>query len=576
MQAMRPLSPYLSCNSFPASLITISLLFFCSLILFIWGVSAQEVIGFDSRFYLFAREMWQHGSSWFPMSYQQPYPDYPASSTFIIYLFSQLFGGINKWVAVLPSAMLAAATLVITYLIGSLHNKHWGFCAALFMLLTTEFVKSARAISLDMYPTFITALCFYLLYSADIHPAGIHPRDKENKPQRINWIYLLLIVSFVFRGPIGLVMPAGLMSCYYLINKNIKQFFVSGFIAFILLCVCTTLLLMLAYHVGGSMFVQEVLRMEILGRMGSDYLPHYFYFTNSFASYALAYPIAVFVLLGLIFYGGIYFVPYFNVYKFRQNYLGEMKLLLPLLGWAAVILLGMSIPGDKKVRYILPMMPAIALLAAYPFVAPSSLAYFALLRSGMRRILLFFPLMLLVLAVATKLYLKKHNLYFAIHFTESLIIFSLMQIINLIACYFYLNSFNIKEKIFFTTAAISFITATVLIIEPILLQIDKARDFVMAIETQRVQQHAQLAFYREGRDGLPIKYLANMPASEQPIFIANEKELVAYSGNAYFITSQSYYDELSKGAAARFRVTAQDTMGHVSVVALVKKQEKSQ
>lgn len=38
-----------------------------------------------------------------------------------------------------------------------------------------------------------------------------------------------------------------------------------------------------------------------------------------------------------------------------------------LIAWTLVIMIGMSIPDDKKARYILAMAPAIALIAAYPF-----------------------------------------------------------------------------------------------------------------------------------------------------------------------------------------------------------------
>ena len=33
-----------------------------------------EIIRFESRFYLFALEMWRHGISWFPTSYTIPIP----------------------------------------------------------------------------------------------------------------------------------------------------------------------------------------------------------------------------------------------------------------------------------------------------------------------------------------------------------------------------------------------------------------------------------------------------------------------------------------------------------------------
>ena len=80
-------------------------LFFFSLFLFTWGLSSQEVIGFDSRFYLFAQEMSRNGLSWFPTTYDHPYPDYPASAILLIYLLGDLFGTLNKFIAVLPDRL---------------------------------------------------------------------------------------------------------------------------------------------------------------------------------------------------------------------------------------------------------------------------------------------------------------------------------------------------------------------------------------------------------------------------------------------------------------------------------------
>src|SRR3989344_2953414 len=101
---------------------------FClGLLVFTIGLSNQEIIRFEARFYLFAVEMWRHGLTWFPTTYQQPYPDYPVTGTLFIYLFSKLFGNLNKLTAVLPSAIASAMVLATTYLIGALHSRRWGF-----------------------------------------------------------------------------------------------------------------------------------------------------------------------------------------------------------------------------------------------------------------------------------------------------------------------------------------------------------------------------------------------------------------------------------------------------------------
>jgi 4-amino-4-deoxy-L-arabinose transferase-like glycosyltransferase len=328
------------------SRLTIVSLFLLSLFLFTWGLVTQEITSFDSRFYLFAKEMWRNGISWFPTTYGQPYPDYPVTSTLLIYLSAKLFGGLNKLTAVLPSAIAAAWTVTLTYRIGALRDRFWGLAAVCFTLITLMFLKSARGISLDMYPAMITTWCFYLVYANEMKPS-----------RHVRWIYLLLAVSFAFRGPIGLVMPAGVVCSYYFLNRDWKKLILFGISALIILAACTAALFFAAYHAGGTPFLQDVIRMQVAGRIDNPYLPIYFYFTNSLGNYALSYPLALIALVVLTISG------FFS----RLKKSVDAALLLKLLGWTVIILIGMSIPGDKKARYILPMVPAIALIAAYPF-----------------------------------------------------------------------------------------------------------------------------------------------------------------------------------------------------------------
>lgn len=144
-------------------------LFLFTLLLFTYGIASQEVIGFESRFYLFALEMWQRGFTWFPTTYQQPYADYPVGYTFLIYLAANIAGELNKLIAILPSAITAALTVTMTYQIGKLHDKNWGIMAAGLLILTFTFFKSARTLSLDIFPVFITTTCFYIAYLAQLN-----------------------------------------------------------------------------------------------------------------------------------------------------------------------------------------------------------------------------------------------------------------------------------------------------------------------------------------------------------------------------------------------------------------------
>jgi hypothetical protein len=522
-------------------------LFFISLIFFTYGLSAQEITSFDSRFYLFAKEMLSHGVSWFPTTYGQPYPDYPATSTVLIYLLSKV-GGLNKLIAVLPSAIAAAFTVVVTYLIGALRDKTWGLYAVCWLFLTFTFFKEARSISLDMYPTLAAALCFYLAYSADF----------LNKPARTFWIYPLLIFSFLFRGPIGLVIPTGVVCAYYLLDKQFKKMVITGIIASVLLLVCTLLLLQAAYATGGTAFVQDVLRMQVMGRINNHYLPIYFYFTDSLASYALSYPCALVVAMGMG-----------SVVLRSSDRSSDLPFLLKLLAWALIVLIGMSIPGDKKVRYVLAMSPAIALLAAYPLVERFQ-AHFIFLQSVILGVFLFLPSLFALAVEFIYYHVAPHLPDVSLPYLPLVSILLILQAIGLYATYYYANQTANRQTTILAIASVSFVIAYIQLVEPLEIYFDRAREFVTAVESLRQKAHAQLVFYKEKPDSTPIKYLVNKQSTDTPIFIDTPESLSSYPKPAFFVTSESYFMSLPKPIMKKMHIVARDRIGHVVVIVFAK------
>ncbi len=514
-------------------------LFLASFLVFIWPNPFNEIIGFESRFYLFALNMWREGVSWFPTTYHQPYPDYPGTAIWVINGLANLFGHLNKWVAVLPNAIAAAITVVLTYLIGNISSKRWGWISSLFLMLTITFLKSARSLSLDVYPLLFTTWCFYLVYSAD-----------AKQSQKASWlIYPLMFLSFAFRGPIGVVMPAGVVCVYYLLNKNIRQLIISGCIAFAILVTSTLGLLALAQYVGGAAFKADVLRMQVLGRIDNPFLPVYFYFTGGILNNALSYPVACLTVFGMIYY------------RLRRVSLPYQGVLWQLLGWALVILVGMSIPDDKKIRYILPMLPAAALLAAYPFAVINGQKYFVYVRK--LGLAFFFCLPTIFLLASLLLYVKQ-----AAYLPELVVnypfIFSALcwlQVLNVWMKY--------REKIttwIIPIATVSFVVFYINVIERIEIYIDRADALVSKIETFRAKNQASLVFYKERPDGLPIKYLVYKQQEDDPVFIGDIAELVAYPKRAVFVTSEEYFADLPKQLVSKFTILEDEALGHSRVV----------
>ncbi|RDE49615.1 MAG: glycosyltransferase, partial [Candidatus Accumulibacter meliphilus] len=145
------------------------------LLLFTLGLWGQEFVGFETRFAVFAKEMLRAGVSIFPKTYGEPYPDYPATSTLLIWLGSLPLGEVTKFTAILPTAIASALNLALTYRLLSYVSRQWAFVAVCFELLTATFLVEARAISLDQMLATITLACFILAYRRD---AGIASSER--------------------------------------------------------------------------------------------------------------------------------------------------------------------------------------------------------------------------------------------------------------------------------------------------------------------------------------------------------------------------------------------------------------
>jgi 4-amino-4-deoxy-L-arabinose transferase-like glycosyltransferase len=311
--------------------------------------------------------------------------------------------------------------------------------------------------------------------------------------------------------------------------------------------------LYLAYQVGGNNFVQDVFRMQIAGRMDSQYFPFYFYFTNSFANYAIAYPLALFAMLGVLL---------------ARKQLRDYPVLIQLVGWVLVILIGMSIPGEKKTRYILPFVPALALLAAYPLSVNIRQRYFIWLRTIISALLLFSPSLLFGLIMYITHIIVRMHLTTPVQ-SSLMTFFAVMQIAALIL-YVTVRTSQRTSIILICTLIVYFV-AYFKIVEPLEFAIDSGRDFVTKVETLRIQKHAELVFYRESPDGLPIKYLVNVPQEVKPVFLKTYEELQAYRANAFFITTGAYYEELTTKQKRPFVIVESGKLGHVDLVVFRRK-----
>ncbi|MBD8094782.1 phospholipid carrier-dependent glycosyltransferase [Pseudomonas fluorescens] len=485
-----------------------------ALVLFIVGNWHQAIIGFDSRFVVFAQEMLRHGPSFFPTTYGQPYADYLATSTLLTWLLSLPFGEVSSLTAWLPTSIASAVIVMLVYRLTAPYSTRWGLLSIAMLLLSSTFISETRAVSLDQMLAAIALTVFYLGYAHDHFGAA----------KRLHWLFLLLILGFAVRGPIGLVIPTGVLCSYYLINRQWRQLFTFGFIALAVLAACVGLLLLLAKLSGGEDFMQDVIRMQFLGRMdgteGSSGV--LYYFTSSMGNYALAYPMALLVLLAVAIGG-------------RRAPDPALKLVLYCAAAGLLVMLGLSVPQAKKARYILPMLPMAAIIAAYPFQVSQG-RLFAWLRGLMLGIWTLLPALLVVgLVVARKRYPAQ---------LDSLgLVFGVLGVLQVVAL---LSLFKARLRpLGSALAAVLALWSTyIVVVEPLERTLYDTRTFSLGVKAQIMQQPAPVVLHGLGKDAKAIKFMVNFNCDKVPLFTQSAADLAPLQGPAWVVMSAQDFEKL--------------------------------
>ena len=520
-------------------------IFLASVALFLAGLQTTEFVRINCRFALFVHEMAENPLGAFPMLYGKPYCDYLSIHTYLMYAASFL-GGITMLTATLPSALAAGGVMSLTYLIGARMSNKFGLFAVLMLAASYEFLCIARAPSPDMFVAFATIFSFYLMYTA----------ERENKAIRLFLLPLLFVLSFAIRGPIGAVIPIGVVCAYYLSMRRWKTAVAGGVLGTLVLACCIMLLIIIIHQEGGRELVKEFKGAQVGNRMSSG-KPFWFYFTNAMGSYSLTYPLA-FLVMGT--YAWIKRKKYFakapsgSYTALRQG----------LTGWFFVIVLGMSIPGTKHLRYVVSAIPAAALLAAFVFVNPDKLLIFKKVRDIFLKICNFVPFVALGIVVIGAIVLK----ILEIDIPVPLFLPAIMFMVLAFALIGGTRKIKEADRIMFIVAltAMAFFVIKIMLIEPIETYSESSYKFVKKIESLR-SANSKLTFCGIDRDGEALKYLINLQPREKfyiPNFIdlGKNQELLNLAPGTLIVFKSSKTKFIKPEVKQRLLEVAKGKLGH--------------
>lgn len=474
-----------------------ALIFILSLIAYTVGLSGLEFTKIDIRYALFVAEMKQYGIGLFPTLYTKPYTDYNSAGVFLMYLTSLGGAYVNCLTAVLPGAIISSITLILTYLIGARVSRQLGFYAVMLTFFSITYMTIVRSPSLDVYVVLASTLSFYLVYTSDL--------DKDNK--RLFLVPLCFVFGFVFRGMLGLMLPAAIVFCYYLVNFRWKKCIIFAFISAVLAVLCSVVFLYLSYLDGGKELVKCMLYNQILDRVRSnDYF--LYYFLDGLGFYALTFPLG---MIAFLFYLK-------KIFKsFGDNHDGRMHFIISVSSWMLGILLLMSIPGAKNPRYVISMIPAAALLGATIFINPYNFSFFNYFKKFFFIVCKAAPFLVLIAFIGGLITLKMLKVYVPFYVAITITLLIILSI----AVIYSLKKFK-EEKLslaLFLIGTILMVAVQILLVEPINQRTEGSKDFVKKVEALREKDKSAIWFFDFGPDGDEMKYLVNIPEDKR--FIPN-------------------------------------------------------
>lgn len=280
-----------------------------------------------------AKEMIRFHDYLSPRIYNEFWYDKPPIFYWLLVGSMKLFGGFSEFAARLPASLMAIFSVLLTYASFSrLMNPRAGWWSAMVMGTSVMLMYMGKASVTD------TTLLFFLTAAL---LCFLHRRY---------WLlYICCGLAVMTKGPIGVVFPGGIIFCYLLLTRNLKELLhihvIPGlFLTFLI----GTPWYAYMYQVHGWQFVHDFLGFHNVQRFAKPLHParvHWWFYI----------PV---LILGFFPWTGLLLQSIKNaITKSRAH---ERDVLLFLEVWTAFVFLFFSAAQTKQVSYMLLLSPALA------------------------------------------------------------------------------------------------------------------------------------------------------------------------------------------------------------------------
>ena len=325
-------------------LLAVCAVFTLSAISALWMLSARTLDSHECFVSVAAREMLETGDWVFPKLNGQPRINKTPLSYWLVAASAAITGTVDEFTARLPSALFAFfSAVVILYFV----NRWLGFriavmCTAVWAT-SLSYIRGSHSARPDMALTFFVMLCFFCFYSAATAPT----RRTQVLYMLVFWISLGL--GNLAKGPaplpyvfIPLLVYIVVLRKWSLIGKLLP---VAG--PAVLLAIALPWPLAVAHRLNWDILLWK---QEFLDRLVGSYArgnyPIYYY---SGMIFKYVTPWIAFLPMALI-------APFYNTWGKKQAVMKFLWL------WFVAGLVFLTINAGKRQHYLMPLMPAMAVL----------------------------------------------------------------------------------------------------------------------------------------------------------------------------------------------------------------------
>jgi 4-amino-4-deoxy-L-arabinose transferase-like glycosyltransferase len=343
------------------------LLFLAVASFYFYGLGHLPLVGPDEpRYAQVAREMFLRHDLITPTLGGHTWFEKPALLYWMMIGSFKLFG-VSEWAARLPAAVSGLLTLAAVYTIARRLERTderlsgYGFWSVVAAATTIGIFIFSRAASFDIILTMTTswALGFYAL----------HEMEKDAKLQ--SWFlagfYIFIGLSLLAKGLVGIVMPLGVVSFYYLFRRKLPQ---------------KSVVVSLIWGIPLALVVAATWYGPVISRHGWTFIDQFFiqhhfarYVSNKYHHWRPVYYYLIVIPLLVLPWNAFLFDALMRArrWPWRAGTLmlrpddSLSRLMIFALAWSLFPFLFFSFANSKLPGYLVPILPAVALIVGQRF-----------------------------------------------------------------------------------------------------------------------------------------------------------------------------------------------------------------